>query len=247
MQASKLRFLNANALKLLACLFMLVDHIGFFLFPYVTALRIVGRLSFPLFAFSLSEGCRYTKNKTMHLALLAGLALLIQLVYYIYDGSLYMSVLVTFTFSVICIYALQFFKTTLFSDKKVYVKILSFLPFCIAVAVTYVANLFLQIDYGFWGSMLPVFASLLDFYRIPVPKLLQKADCLPLRVLCFSIGLILLAIFIPYLKEIQFFSLCAVPILLLYNGEKGKWNIKYFFYVFYPLHLVILQGIAYLL
>jgi hypothetical protein len=42
----------------------------------------------------------------------------------------------------------------------------------------------------------------------------------------------------------EWYSLIAVPILLLYNGERGKYNLKYFFYIFYPAHLVILQGIA---
>lgn len=243
----KLRFLNANSLKLLACVLMVVDHVGFILFPNLYFLRIIGRLSLPLFAFSLAEGCRYTKNKVMHLALLAGLAFLVQLVYYLYDGSLYMSILVTFTFSVVCIYALQFFKAVLFSDKQVCLKILAILPFIFLVACTYLANTVWVIDYGFWGCMLPVFASIPDVHRIPAPKLLEKTDCLPVRIGCMSIGLVLLAIFAPYLKAIQFYSLLAIPLLLLYNGEKGKWKLKYFFYVFYPLHLVILQGIAYLL
>lgn len=243
----KIRFLNANAVKLLACALMVIDHVGVLLFPRLYLLRVIGRLSLPLFAFSLAEGCRYTRNKTMHLALLAGLAFLVQLVYYLYDGSLYMSILVTFTFAVVCIYALQFFKTVLFSDRKLYLKILAILPFILAVTLTYVINQFLEIDYGFWGCMLPVFASIPDFHRIPAPKLLEKTDCLPIRIACMSVGLVLLAIFIPHLKDIQFYSLLAIPLLLLYNGEKGKWKLKYFFYVFYPLHLVLLQGIAYLL
>ncbi len=247
MNVSKLRFLNSNAVKLLACLFMLIDHIGFLLFPELLWFRIVGRLALSLFAFTLAEGCRYTKNKVKHLALLAGLALIVQVVYYLYDGSLYMSILVVFTFAEICIYALQFFKSTLFSNAKIYFKILAVLPFVCAVAVTYVVNMFVTLDYGFWGCMLPVFASLLDFYRVPAPKLLQTLDCLPVRVTCMGIGLLILGLSPSGLGYIQLYALLALPILYLYNGEKGKWNIKYFFYIFYPLHLVLLQGIAYLL
>ena len=245
MNVAKLRFINANTLKFLACIFMVIDHVGFLLFPTREYywLRIIGRLSLPLFAFSLAEGCRYTKNKLMHFSLLAGLARIVQVVYYLYDGSLYMSILVTFSFSVVCIYALQFFKKTLFSHYKWWWKILAAAPFVVAVAITYFACEWVYIDYGFWGCMLPVFASILDFHRIPAPAFLKELDTLPLRVLCFSVGLMLLAMFPPSLHEIQYFSLFALPLLLLYNGEKGKWNIKYFFYVFYPLHLVLLQGI----
>ena len=38
-----------------------------------------------------------------------------------------------------------------------------------------------------------------------------------------------------------------LPLLLAYSGKRGKWNLKYFFYIFYPVHLVILEGIALLL
>jgi hypothetical protein len=39
----------------------------------------------------------------------------------------------------------------------------------------------------------------------------------------------------------------AIPVLLLYNEQRGRLRLKYFFYIFYPLHLVILQGIAWLM
>ncbi|MBO5240232.1 MAG: hypothetical protein J6B56_02280 [Clostridia bacterium] len=242
----KARFLNANALKFLAAALMLVDHIGYMLFPQVLFLRIVGRLSMPLFAFALSEGCRYTKNKTKHFCLLFALALLCQIVYYFFDdGNLYMSILITFSLSVLTIYALQFCKKTLFDeqadglDKGLSVALFLALAFC-----DFALCQILFIDYGFWGIMLPVFASVFDFRGIPAPTLLQKLDCLPARVFTLSIGLIPLAF---SFGGIEFYAFLSIPILLLYNGEKGKWKTKYFFYIFYPLHLALLQGIAMLL
>jgi len=42
---------------------MTVDHLGFILFPSLIILRIIGRIAFPIFAYMIAEGCRYTKNE----------------------------------------------------------------------------------------------------------------------------------------------------------------------------------------
>ena len=242
----RLRILNGNALKFIAAALMLVDHIGVIFFPEELLWRIVGRLSMPLFAFALSEGCRYTKNKTKHFFLLFALALLCQIVYYFFDdGNLYMSILVTFSLSVLTIYALQFCKKTVFDEKTSGLeKGLSFALLAAMILCNFALCQIFEIDYGFWGIMLPVFVSVFDFRGIPAPAFLQKLDCLPARVFALSIGLIFLAV---SFGAIEFYAFLAIPILLLYNGEKGKWKTKYFFYVFYPLHLALLQGIAMLL
>ena len=49
-------FLSGNALKLLAALFMTIDHVGVLLLPHVIVLRILGRLALPIFAFMIAEG-----------------------------------------------------------------------------------------------------------------------------------------------------------------------------------------------
>lgn len=243
MTIMKLRFLNTNALKILAAVLMLVDHIGVLFFPQVLAWRIVGRLSFPLFAFALSEGCRYTRNKVKHFLLVFVLAVICQIVYYFFDnGSLYMCILVTFSLSILTIYAMQFFKKTLFDGSPLYKQILSGTLFIATVIGVYLLCKTVKIDYGFWGCMLPVFASIFDFHRIPAPKEVQKLDSLLLRVLCLGVGLGMLAIsYAPITLPVYAFP--AILILLLYNGKKGKVKLKYFFYLFYPLHLALLEGI----
>ena len=84
-------------------------------------------------------------------------------------------------------------------------------------------------DYGFFGIMLPVLLSVTDNRR-------EKA------LLAFF-GLFIIA---QSYGGNQMWSLLAVPLLLLYNGKRGKLDLKTFFYVFYPLHLAILWGLQYL-
>jgi uncharacterized membrane protein len=124
---NKFRILNINALKFLAAFFMVIDHIGLMFFPYILEFRILGRLSMPLFAFALAEGCNYTRDKLKHFLLLFVLAVICQTVYYFFDnGNLYMCILVTFSLAVLTIYALQYCKRCLFSEGvKLWEKIFS--------------------------------------------------------------------------------------------------------------------------
>lgn len=240
----KFRILNTDSLKFLAAVFMVVDHIGLMFFPHELLFRIIGRLSMPLFAFALAEGCRYTRNKAKHFFLLFGLAVICQVVYYFFDnGNLYMCILVTFSLAVLTIYALQYCKRCFLCEGvKAWERILSVVILVATVAFVYLFNCIFTVDYGFWGCMLPVFASLLDFNRMPAPKALQKLDTIPYRALCMIPCL--LAIALSYLPHtFPFYALCAIPLLFLYNGEKGKLKTKYFFYLFYPLHLVALEAV----
>ena len=239
----KLRILNGNTLKLIAAALMLVDHLGMIFFPETAILRAIGRLSMPIFAFMISEGCRYTKNKYKHFFLLFGLGAGCQLFYYFFDPhSIYFGILITFSFSILMIYALQFAKKCFFDENAGFWKTIN----AVALFFALVLGVFLfcrrfHVDYGFFGTMIPVFASLFDFRGIPAPDAWKKFDVLPVRVLCMLIPM--LTLIIANGTSFPVPSLLAIPLLLLYSGEKGKRNMKYFFYIFYPAHLAILEGL----
>ena len=99
--------LTGNQLKLIALVTMTIDHVGLLLLPQLVILRIIGRLSMPLYAYMTAQGCRYTHDRRRYFLRLAGLALVCQVVYYLADRSLYQCILVTFSLSVLCISAID--------------------------------------------------------------------------------------------------------------------------------------------
>ena len=100
--------LNGNQLKILALIAMTIDHIGYYLYPGQEWMRIVGRLAFPIFAYMIAEGARYTKNRKKYLGMMFGLGLICQIVYFFAMASLFQCIMITFTFSIILIYALDY-------------------------------------------------------------------------------------------------------------------------------------------
>ena len=99
--------MSGNKLKIIACITMLIDHIGFLLFPKVMLLRYIGRISLPLFAFLIAEGCLHTRSKLRYFLSIFSMAIFCQSVYVIEDlldgriSSLYLNILFTFAFSIL--------------------------------------------------------------------------------------------------------------------------------------------------
>lgn len=240
---NKFRFLSGNAIKIIGAVTMLIDHLGLILFPEYEILRIIGRIAFPLFAFMISEGARYTKSKWKYLGIIALFGVLCQLPMIILFWDFHLNVFVTFTLSIIGIYALDYFKKQAFAKERHHLSVLLGVLACIgAFFVIYAStrDVFFHVDYGFYGALTPVFASLLSTRGVSAPPALVKADSVPLRVICMAIPQLMFA----YITGgIQYYSLIALIPLLMYSGKRGLFNLKYFFYIFYPAHLVLLYGI----
>lgn len=218
------RRLSGNALKILAMIFMTCDHVAVELLPDWDFLRIFGRLAMPIYAYMIAEGCRFTHDRKKYLWRLSSLALLCQVVYFFAVGSLYQCILVTFSLSVCLIWALE-------TSPKSW-GLLVFLAsafLCEGLPVLLKGTDF-AVDYGIVGVCLP---SLVYFGRTREEKLLG-----------FTLGLVLLAL---QYGGIQWFGLGAVPLLMLYSGERGKLSIGRLFYFYYPAHLVVIYGLSLLL
>ena len=245
-ESPRLRLLSGNALKIIAAVIMVCDHIGALIFPDILIFRMIGRIGFPIFAFLIAEGAKYTRNKLRHVLVMAGFATAMQVVYYIVSGSLEMNALVTFTLSLLIIYALDGFKNNVFSDKPSPRRVVvSALLLAAAIALAIIMDQSFDLDYGLGGCLLPVFPALFTTPKVSSPpRAFKTVDTKTFRVLALAIGTFALTI---DAHSIQYLAILSIPILLLYSEKRGRLNMKYFFYVFYPLHLAILQGIAILI
>ena len=75
--------LTNNQLKIIAMVSMALDHIGLLFFPDAAIFRILGRIAFPIFAYMIAEGCRYTKNRAKYLGLIGAMAIAFQVVFFV--------------------------------------------------------------------------------------------------------------------------------------------------------------------
>ncbi len=224
MNHSSYGFLSAGKLKLLACIFMTLDHVGFYFFPGSILLRAIGRLAFPIFAFFIAEGCRFTRNKLRYFLQVFAVGLVCALAFYFYTGAFEGNILITFSCSILLIYLLQACKGNP----------LAFVVFSGLLICLFFANRQMYFDYGFAGMLVPLWVAMAEF--LPRPKLFH-------RLAVLSFGLILVAWDTPG-WAVQWLALLAVPLLALYNGKPGSRKWKYGFYLFYPAHLLALEAIA---
>ena len=222
--------MSSNQLKILALIAMTADHIGLMLLPNDLILRIIGRLAFPIFAYMIAEGCRYTAHKARYLGMVLGIGVLCQLVYFFAMRSVYQCILITFSLSISIIFILQW------ANETGGLRWLGFLASCmISVLLCLILPKLLKgtdygVDYGLSGVLLPV--------------LIYLADTRPRRLLICGVGLCLVAL---EAGGIQWFGLMALLPLSLYDGTRGKRRLKYLFYMYYPLHLAVIWAVGMLL
>jgi len=230
-------------LKMIAAFTMLIDHAGIILFPQCTVFRMIGRLAFPIYAYCIAEGFFYTRSRLKYFLRLFILGAICQLVYDIVERDIYLGILITFSLSVILMFLTNSAQSAFAGERSslstiigriirreipiIADKIISFVALMLGITAVYALCYYVDVDYGFLGVMLPVFTNLF-------PDKIR-------RFFMFTAGLIALCIYNAYFGgTLQMLSLLTVPLIAMYNGKSGKVRLKYFFYIFYPAHLVIL-------
>ena len=202
--------LNAFQLKIIALVTMTIDHIGYFIFPDIIAFRIIGRLSFVIFAFFVANAYIYTSNRLKHGLILLACGIAFDLIILLMNSYINSNIFITL--------AIGYFIIYFYDLKKYYIAILILL-----------LTFFIPVEYGFYGVIL-IFTSYLFFKE-------------PKKLVLINTILILLSYSFLNMSQLQLFSIIGSLLLCLYNNERGR-KLKYFFYFYYPIHIVIIYWIA---
>lgn len=244
--------MSSNLLKIIALLCMLIDHIGGFLLPECSTLfRILGRISFPIFCFSLAQGFIKTSNFKNYALRLAFWAVIAQIPFSLLLGKRG-SVILTLLIGLLCLKLYAFYTSC---DPNLNPKLKSYSGL-IAVGLIILSDL-LRCDYGSYGI-----ATIFIFYKYLEPNGKEKHsnsglskyinnDKKSLVITLTSLTVIMCLISaletlkIQNFFNLQLYCLLALPLILNYNNKKGKFKLKYLFYIFYPAHLLIIYFIKY--
>jgi hypothetical protein len=247
--------LTGCAIKIIAVITMLIDHVAASLieprFGWIDAnvswfpagaltvdhvMRYIGRIAFPIYCFLIVEGMTYTKSKFKYARNMLIFALISEVPFDMAFLSSYMdwshqNVFWTLLLGVLAIWGLQYtdencrkVNRAVNSDGSVTETVAGYTGQGIAIRLvatfgTMAVALLFRTDYNLMGV-----AAILVLYLLRGRQLLQ---CI--------VG----ALFFFFCVEIYWTVFIAFFVLLFYNGKRGR-QFKYFFYGFYPVHLLIL-------
>lgn len=237
----KVKFsLTANQLKLIAATAMLIDHIAWLFVPFESILgqlmHLVGRMTAPIMCYFIAEGYYHTKNIKRYLGRLAIFAVISHLPYqyFMYGDTIFSSPHI----STSVVYTLLLGLVALIvwnrQDLPQWARMSLVVVICLlampgdwmAIAVLWI--LYFGIYRGDFRRQMIAFSLIGCLLWVPgvVSAVLYDISTLPWQACMFGIYLV-------------------IPLLSLYRQERGRSKVlKHFFYVFYPLHMLVLGLLA---
>lgn len=200
---------------------MLIDHVGLAFFPDQIIFRVIGRIAFPIFSFLIVQGYLHTSDIKKYSLRLLSAAFISEIPFnlFVYHKIFCLNgqnVIFTLFLGLVAIWAID-----KHFDRHKFI-VTGFVALC--CSISYI----IKSDYGVFGVLLIV--SLFVFYK---------------NKLLYIIMFILLNCGFSLAENIYVqcaASLAAVP-MYFYNGQLGKYKLKWLFYLFYPLHMLVLYYI----
>ncbi|MCI8856499.1 MAG: fimbrial assembly protein [Clostridiaceae bacterium] len=215
--------LDTNFLKLIACLAMLIDHVGGALFPEVQAFRIIGRIAFPLFCYCMTVGLLYTHDIKRYLLRLGIFAIASQpfyiLAFHPYDWRAELfnwNIFFTLFISLLAVWA--------FKERKWLIFAAAFFVICCW-----------NFDYSANGIIL-----MLIFYLCRNKPLLGLGLNVLFWLPCLFYGGELAIGTFSFDRQV--FAALSLPFIYGHTNVCPKIP-KYIFYAFYPAHLAAIAFI----
>lgn len=230
--------LSSHSLKLIAAIAMLADHFAWlFLNTYSVAgqlLHIVGRTTIPIMCFFIAQGYNQTHSRTKYAVRLAVFAVISQIPFHyfltgnlsVFSSPIRLNVMFTLLFALLSLVVLD----------KLRDKLAGWL--CLFI-------LTLLATFADWSIFAIIFTVIFAENRRNPQR----------QMLLYSVAAIATASIFAFSGAsqegapfwggfFQFGLLLAVPLLNGYNGQRGTSSAgKWFFYIFYPLHLLVLTVI----
>ena len=219
---AKIPTFSGSVLKIIAIVSMVIDHCAYFLMDnnstLYEAMRCVGRIAFPVFAFLIAEGFAYTHNRKRYFTRLLVFAVISEVSWYLLNGADGThNVMFTLALGVVALAVLEKLKEN------------SVLCGIAILSIAYLAT-WSGVDYEWRGILMILVFNLLrnqnDNLPFPYGRMMQLLCAFPLMMHYGSIGAVL-----------------ACMTIFLYDGARGfiKGNVaKYGFYAFYPVHLLLI-------
>ena len=214
-QRWNIQCLDSFQLKCIAIVSMALDHTGTVLYPSQIWLRCLGRIAFPIFCFLIVEGFFHTHDVRRYMGRLGVFALISEIPYDLAFRGVPLE------------YAHQNVFFTLLIGIGMVVLLERNREWPVKAVILLLAMwlaVLIRSDYNFRGVLL-----IFVFY------IFHESRWLAVTAGGFWNFL--------YQGVIQKYGVLSVLPLALYNGERGR-KMKYFFYIFYPAHLLLLYGIS---
>lgn len=246
-------------LKYIAAILMVFDHIHqmFYYTADLTWMTMLGRLVLPIFLFMCAEGYYHTRNRKKYA---------MRLLYASWIMTVLMNVtmmllpitepqiqLMNNVFSTMFLAVLVMYGVDSLKKKKIgkgifilVLPIITFLPFLFITEntspiVMRIIAFFIQIFPSYLtveGGFIAVFLAA-SFYFFRNQRIIQYVALAIVALLSTGFN------FTGLLStNIQWMMIFSLPLIALYNGLRGTGS-KYFFYIFYPTHIIILYVLAY--